>query len=203
MNYVFKISQEDFYLLDDQVAAVMRKRLELYSRKKVPFIWNITDKINSRKNRTGIIPKRYTIYGYIFTIIGVLMVLTGLLDLKSLKEIAIYGIFMIIMGFVYRSGNKQTKFSRAEKKMIKGLTKRNMKLVGKELHFTGEGIYFNKEVSNIKLESVENIFITEEAYLMVFPTKLIPLLKRDLKEVTNESFEESIIERFGSKVLYI
>ena len=47
MKFVFDLSSYDEPALDRETALLMEQRLEAYSRRSVPGLWELTDKLNN------------------------------------------------------------------------------------------------------------------------------------------------------------
>ncbi len=122
MEFVFQISRYDDPALDREAAALMDQRIEAYSREKVPGLWKITDRLNAftakgpgRERRV----RRYRIYGVVFLLLGIFVLVPGLMEPRQL-DLILVGAFAAALGLFYlflpkkRGPGKPSRQTQAE-----------------------------------------------------------------------------------------
>jgi|LGVF01.2.fsa_nt_gb hypothetical protein len=208
MKYIIECSKEDYSTYREQISKTLNKRMELYSRTKLSGVWRTIDgfdntkklsleKLNQRK-------RRYRIYGIMFYVLGVIFILSGLLDPSELKSFIVYGLFLLLIGFVYMPFQKHKKGKVKElMKVMENLKSSNKKSAGLKLLFDSEGMYSQDKDLIMKTEDVDNVIITEDIFFFIHSNNLIPILKRDLVGVTVNVFEEFLVQLFQDKVCYV
>lgn len=91
--------------LREQLARALEKRMELNSRKVMPKLWAVTDRLRSvpkapepvlRRRRV-----RYKIYGVILLVLGLLLLIPGLMEPEELSAPLAAGALATVSGVLY------------------------------------------------------------------------------------------------------
>jgi hypothetical protein len=84
--FLFQISSYEQPALDREAEELLRQRLEAHSRRTVPGMWKVTDRVNAhaakgpgREGRRG----RYRVYGVLLIALGVFVLVPGLLEPRT------------------------------------------------------------------------------------------------------------------------
>ncbi len=207
MKYIIECSKEDYSTLEEQISKALNKRIELYSRAKLSGLWRVIDGLNNTKRlsqeKLDGRKNRYRFYGTLFCISGVMFILLGLLDPLELKAFKYYGLFLLLIGILYIHPKKDKKRNLKEiTKVIESLKSNNEKSTGLKLLFDTVGMYSQDDELLLRYEDIDNVIITQDIFCFIHARNLIPILKRDLVEVSVKEFEEFLVQVFQYKVCY-
>jgi len=207
MKYIIECSKEDYSTFEGQISKALNKRIELYSRAKLSGAWRVIDGLNNTnkasQEKSDRRKRRYRVYGILFFVLGVMFILLGLLEPLELKAFKYYGLFLLLIGIIYMHSQKDKKGTVKEiNKVIESLKSNNEKSVGLKLLFDTEGMYSQDEDLVLRFEDIDNVIITKDIFFFIYPKNLIPILKRDLVEVSVREFEEFLVQVFQDKVCY-
>ena len=126
MDFVFQISPYSDPSLLRQVSEALEKRTELRARAQCPRLWSVTDTLNKRKKTVSKGQRiRYRIYGVLLTVMGVMLLIPGMMEPKTLWVPLIAGAIGILLGVftlwaVGASQRQRTCFDQAAEKLLKG-----------------------------------------------------------------------------------
>lgn len=213
MEFIFRITQYNVEDLEDEVATALDKQSELYSRKRLPAIWNFVDRFNN-----WVASKRVTkhrsflriLYGIIMTVMGIILLVPGLMEPSELLVALIAGIISVTIGIGClwsRRKRSKCKFHKKADKLRTGMRKRsNPKLhkmayellvgIRKSLEittdttltvrFTLEGMSLLSDTLVVyqDFQTIESVNI----YFLVWQDKVTILQKKDLLERSVEEF---------------
>jgi hypothetical protein len=198
MEFIFLLTEYNDVLFKLQVSKALEKRTELVSRKKHPQIWRCTDKINLREKASEEVLKkrrsRYKIYGIFLLLLGFFLFIPSLMDIKNLIIPLIVSIFTIAIGIVYLSYGrklKKVKLNAFDKAAIK-LFSDYEKIPAYQVIFTDEKIRLQENYT-IAYGEIENFFITDDLFILIWKERITVLQKKDLISYNVEEFINFII----------
>lgn len=193
MEFVFELTKYNDVSFKSQVSKALEKRTELVSRKEHPGMWTFVDKMNSKgKVSEEVLKKRrtrYRIYGIILMIMGLFMFIPSLMEPKEMLVPLFAGAFGIGIGILYFGRGRNTKkakvtpFDKAAIKLFSEYEKMPMGTVT----FTDDNVQLVGNVT-INYSDIENIFITEDLFIIIWNEKITVLQKNDLLSANVEEF---------------
>lgn len=195
MEYIFRITQYNADALEDEVAAALKLRLELYSRKRLPALWRFVDRNNSRRASEGVI-KRWSIiskiYGIVMVVMGIILLVPGLLDPRELLVPLIAGMISVVFGvgciWPWRKQSNR-KFHKIAENLLAGMRKPLEETTEAPLlvRFTEEGMSLPNN-SFIAYQDFQTIIEVDSIYFLIWRDKVTILQKKDLVEERQEAF---------------
>lgn len=182
MDFIFQISSYCDPSLPRQVSQALERRTELQARAQCPRLWNVADAWNRRGKKP--ISKgqriRYRIYGVLLTVMGIILLIPGLMEAKTLWVPLVAGAIGVLLGVftLWAVGGMQrqrARFDQAAEKLLKGFASPPCARV----RFTPEGM----EIAGKPAASYSDFdFVaeTEDLYLLTWNEKVTILQKKDL-----------------------
>lgn len=215
MKFVFDLSSYDEPALDRETALLMEQRLEAYSRRSVPGLWELTDKLN---NFTAVGPgrerriRRYRIYGVILVLLGLFAMLPGLMEPRQWDVVLCGGLAMLVgvMNLLLPRKRKVKKASKAsEAAAAELLTRmRNVYWVGVQVSFDEAGQYSRRGAEQLKpvpYGEIWGVFESSHAWPVVYgPDRGTLLQKKDLISGDPQnfcSFLRENIKKYNKEVI--
>lgn len=201
-NFIFSMKSYDADVLVSQVAWMLEKRTELASRKKLPGLWKITDRLNKvprsseaeRKHRQ----ESRRRWGGLLLVMGIFLFVPGVMKPQELPVPLIAGFLAIVLGVLYlrREDKKKNSYEKKAKKLLEkmnhSMENRKLRLAfgDTELTISGEG-----EEKRIAYRSMECALETADAFGLVQENQMILLQKKELLLGTCEEFEQQLEEK--------
>ena len=186
-NFIFSLKPYDTDALASQVAWMLEKRTELVSRKKLPGLWKLTDKLNAVPRAPEAEVKRrkerQRCWGGLFLVMGIFLFIPGVMQPQELPVPLVVGFFAILMGLLYLRKDDRKKNSY-EKKAKLLLEKLNASMEGQKLRL----IFYETELAisgagedkKIPYAGMECTLETKDLYGLVFDNQIILLRKQEL-----------------------
>ena len=201
MEFVFK-PEKLTENLSYEISEAIAKRTEIFSRKKLPGLWEKTDELNRKKLSEAGFKRRIRLrrfYGIILIALGIFLFVPGLVKPQELFVPLIVGAFSIING-IFAVIPRKTDAERFLKK-AKKLTKAINSSVGPEdtLVFSEDGIFENGAVL-MKYEELENVIENRSVFLVCDGKKIMVLRKADMVVGNQEDFRIFIKEKTGKEI---
>lgn len=106
--------------LEEELAAALEKRMEIFSRASLPKMWNVTDGLNRYAARGS---GRKEFYGrplpWVLILAGLFLAVPGLMDPKELRTPLIAGAFFMLLGIssLLRQRPARRKARSAERRL--------------------------------------------------------------------------------------
>ena len=189
--------------LREQLARALEKRMELNSRKVMPKLWAVTDRLRSvpkapepvlRRRRV-----RYKIYGVILLVLGLLLLIPGLMEPEELSAPLAAGALATVSGVLYlwprRSGPPRRELARAEKLLETLGASENRTVVFRE---EGAAVQAGESIQDVPYTEFNALIETEDLYVLCFSqTGAFILRKRDMTEGEPAAFLSFLAERTG------
>ncbi len=171
--------------LEEELAAALEKRMEIFSRASLPGMWKKTDALNryaARGNgRKGVLRK---ILPWVLILAGLFLAIPGLMEPKELRTPLIAGAFFMLLGVSSllrrRPARKKGTFRQAAAGMLQntsGLAEASVQVV-----FDDEGmkVITQDGARAVPYEEMEMLIETPRLYLLTYGGKATLLQKKDL-----------------------
>ena len=171
--------------LEEELAAALEKRMEIFSRASLPGMWKKTDALNryaARSNgRKGVLRK---ILPWVLILAGLFLTIPGLMEPKELRTPLIAGAFFMLLGVSSllrrRPARKKRSFRQAAAGMLQntsGLAEASVQVV-----FDDEGmkVITQDGARAVPYEEMEMLIETPRLYLLTYGGKATLLQKKDL-----------------------
>lgn len=196
-NYIFSMKPYDADTLTAQVAWMLEKRTELASRKTLPGLWKITDKLNAvprapeaeLKHRA----ERRRRWGGLFLVMGIFLFVPGVMKPQELPGPLVAGFLAIVLGVLYLRKGDRKKNSYVKKakqlldKMNSSMENQKLRVIFHDTEFVLSGIGEDKRISYVEMEC---ILETGDLFGMIYKNQMVLLQKRELLLGTVEGFGE-------------
>ena len=206
MDYRFAatcVTAEEKAALQPQLARALDKRLELHSRRTMPGMWSVTDRLNSMPKAPEAVLKRrrvrYRIYGIILLILGLLLLVPGLMEPQELTQLLVVGALCVVSGVLYllpRSTGPHHREQRQAEQLLAALADSG----GEDVRFLENGISVRagESLQQIPYGEMNAVIETEDLFVLSFSkTNALILKKRDMTEGEPVSFLPFLAERTG------
>ena len=171
--------------LEEELAAALEKRMEIFSRASLPGMWKKTDALNryaARGNgRKGVLRK---ILPWVLILAGLFLAIPGLMEPKELRTPLIAGAFFMLLGVSSllrrRPARKKGSFRQAAAGMLQntsGLAEASVQVV-----FDDEGmkVITQDGERSVSYAEMEMLIETPRLYLLTYGGKETLLQKKDL-----------------------
>lgn len=207
-NFIFSMKSYDADALISQVAWMLEKRTELASRKKLPGLWKITDRLNAvprsseaeRKHRQ----ESRRRWGGLLLVMGIFLFVPGVMKPQELPVPLIAGFFAIVLGVLYlrREDKKKNSYEKKAKKLLEKMNRsmenRKLRLAFGDTELTISG----EEEKRIAYTNVECALETADMFGLVYENRIVLLQKKELLLGTDEELTKQLEERTNSYVDY-
>lgn len=201
-NFIFSMKSYDADALSSQVAWMLNKRTELASRKRMPGLWKLTDKLNAAPRAPEAELKRrkerQRRWGGLFLVMGIFLFVPGVMKPQELPGPLIAGFLAIVLGMIYlRRGDR--KKNSYEKKAKQLLEKMNASMEGQKLRL----IFYDAELvvcgagedKKISYANVECGLETKDLYGVIYDNQIVLLQKKELLLGNAEDLTKVLIEK--------
>lgn len=201
-NFIFSMKPYNMDTLVTQVAWMLEKRTELASRKQLPGIWKLTDKLNAVPRAPEAELKRRAErrrrWGGLFLVMGIFLFVPGLMQPQELPGPLLAGFLAIVLGVLYlrKDDRKKKSYEKKAKQLLNNLNastkEQKLRLVfgTAELAFSGIG-----EESKVPYVSVECALETEDMFGLVYENQMVLLQKKELLLGAIEEFAGLLKEK--------
>ena len=186
-NFIFSMKPYDVDTLFPQVAQILQKRVEIASRKKLPGLWKITDKLNAVPRAPEAELKRrkerQRRWGGLFLVMGIFLFVPGIMKPQELPVPLVAGFLAIVLGILYlRKGDRKKK--TLEKKAKQLLEKLNASMEGQKLRL----IFYDTELAitgvgddkKISYANMECALETKDLFGIIYDNQIIIVQKQEL-----------------------
>ena len=201
MEFVFKpekLTENLFYEISEAVA----KRTEIFSRKKLPGLWEKTDELNAKNLSEPALKRRKKfrkINGIICIAIGIFLFVPGIVAPKELFVPLIVGAFATVFGIsaVIPRKTDAERFLKKAKKLAKAI---NSSLKPEDTVVFKEGGIFENGNLLMEYKNLENLIENRSIFLVCDGKKIMFLRKIDMVIGNSEEFKKFIEEKTDKKV---
>lgn len=186
-NFIFSMKPYDAEILSDQVARMLEKRTELASRKKLPGLWKLTDKLNAVPRAPEAELKRrkerQRRWGGLLLVMGIFLFVPGIMKPQELPVPLVAGFFAIVMGMLYlRKGDrKKNSYEKKAKKLLENMNasmeNQKLRLVFGDTEFVISGAGEDKKVSYADMECALE---TKDLFGLIYDNQIIIVQKQEL-----------------------
>ena len=150
--------------LEEELAAALEKRMEIFSRASLPKMWNVTDGLNRYaargSGRKGILRKTLP---WVLILAGLFLAVPGLMDPKELRTPLIMGFFFVLLGVLFLLRKRPARRKGSSRQAAAG-----MKVITQD----GE--------RSVSYAEMEMLIETPRLYLLTYGGKATLLQKKDL-----------------------
>ena len=186
-NFIFSMKSYDADALSSQVAWMLNKRTELASRKRMPGLWKLTDKLNAAPRAPEAELKRrkerQRRWGGLFLVMGIFLFVPGVMKPQELTGPLVAGLFAILMGLLYLCRDDRKKNSY-EKKAKQLLEKMNASMEGQKLRL----IFYDAELAitgvgddkKVSYADMECALETADLFGLIYDNQIIMVQKQEL-----------------------
>ena len=189
MEFVFKpekLTENLFYEISEAIA----KRTEIFSRKKLPGLWEKTDELNAKNLSEPALKRRKKfrkINGIICIALGNFLFVPGIVAPKELFVPLIVGAFATVFGIsaVIPRKTDAEKFLKKAKNLAKAI---NSSLKPEDTVVFGEDGIFENGGLLMKYEELENVIENKNIFLVCDGKKIMILRKNDMILGNKEEF---------------
>lgn len=209
--FLFQISDYDDPVLDTEAPKLLHQRLEEYSRRTVPGMWKVTDRLNAHAaNGPGRETRRtrYRVYGVFLLALGVFALIPGLMEprMPALIGAGALAIISGILEFCLARKRKPRAVPKACRKEAEELlsgrravdwSKIQMKVCFDENSMT---VSDGKKQEIVPYDKMTGIFETDHLWLVVYDgEKALLLQKKDLLEGPADEFRLYLLHKILQK----
>lgn len=203
-NFIFSMKSYDADALSSQVAWMLNKRTELASRKRMPGLWKLTDKLNAAPRAPEAELKRrkerQRRWGGLFLVMGIFLFVPGVMKPQELTGPLVAGLVAILMGLLYlrRDDRKKNSYENKAKQLLE---KMNASMEGQKLRL----IFYDAELAvsgagedkKISYANVECGLETKDLYGVIYDNQIVLLQKKELLLGSAEDLTKVLKEKTG------
>ena len=201
-NFIFSMKPYENDILFRQVAWMLEKRTELASRKTLPGLWKITDKLNAvpRAPEAELKRRRESRrrFGGLLLIMGIFLFVPGVMKTQELPIPLVVGFFAIVLGVLYlrREDRKKNSFEKKAKQLLEkmnaSMESQKLRLVFGDTELVMSGVGEDKKVS---YGTVECALETADLFGLVYENQIVLFQKKELMLGTIEELEQQLKEK--------
>jgi len=201
-NFIFSVKFYDIAALTEQAAWMLQKRVEHASRKTLPGLWKVTDKLNAKPRAPEAELKRRRErrkrWGGLFLIMGIFLFVPGVMNPRELPVPLMAGLFAVLMGLWYlrRDGRKKNSYVKQAGRL---LDKLNAEAEGQKLRLvfgdTEVALSGAGEDKKSSYGAVECALETADLFGLVYENQIVLLQKKELLLGTAEQFVKQLEEK--------
>ena len=171
--------------LEEELAAAIEKRTEIFSRASLPGMWKKTDAMNRYaargSRRKGILRK---VLPWVLILAGLFLAIPGLMEPKELRTPLIAGAFFMLLGVSsllrQRPARRKGSFRQAAAGMLQntsGLEEASVQVVFDD---DGMKVITQEGTRAVPYEEMEMLIETPQLYLLTYGGRATLLQKKDL-----------------------
>ena len=171
--------------LEEELAAALEKRMEIFSRASLPKMWNVTDGLNRYaargSGRKGILRKTLP---WVLILAGLFLAVPGLMDPKELRTPLIMGFFFVLLGVLFLLRKRPARRKGSSRQAAAGMLQNTAALatMSVQVVFDGGGmkVITQDSTRTVPYEEMEMLIETPQLYLLTYGGKATLLQKKDL-----------------------
>jgi len=201
-NFIFSMKSYDIEMLHSQVAWMLEKRTELDSRKRLPGLWKVTDKLNAVPRAPEAELKRRRErrrrWGGLFLVMGIFLFVPGIMNPQELPGPLLAGLFAIILGMIYlrKDGKKKNSYEKKAKQLLEQLNKslngQKLRLIFEDTELVLSGVGADKKMPYAAMECVLE---TADLFGLVYENQMIVLQKKEQLLGSAEEIKKQLEEK--------
>ena len=201
-NFIFSMKPYDADALAAQVAWMLEKRTELASRKRLPGLWKLTDKLNAVPRAPEAELKRRRAsrrrWGGLFLVMGIFLFVPGVMKPQELPVPLVVGFLAIVMGVLYlrKVDRKRNGYVKKAKQLLEKINsavegqKHRLIFYDAELAISSVG-----EDKKISYADMECALETKDLYGLIFDNQITILQKKELLLGNAEDLTKALKEK--------
>jgi len=202
-EFIFIMSpyEEEEHLL--QIATILEQITQKNSRKKLPGLWKMIDKLNITKRAPEAELRRRRArekaWGGLLLVMGIFLFVPGIMKPQELPVPLVVGLVAVLLGLFYLRPDRKKKnsFEKSAKKLLEQLNDKmqNQKL---RISFDEEELILTEEKSeatHVANHVVDYSFETEGMFSFVYENNIILFQKRELLLGKEEEFRKRLMEK--------
>lgn len=207
-NFIFSMKLYDADALLSQVAWMLQKRVELASRKKLPGLWKLTDKLNAvpRAPEAELKRRRESRrrWGGLLLVMGIFLFVPGIMKPQELPVPLVAGFFAIVMGVLYlrKDDRKKNAYEKKAKKLFENMNasveSQKLRLVFGDTELITSGAGEEKKISYVNMECALE---TADLFGLIYENQIVLLQKKELLLGTAEEFSKNLEEKVNSYIV--
>ena len=171
--------------LEEELAAALEKRMEIFSRASLPKMWNVTDGLNRYaargSGRKGILRKTLP---WVLILAGLFLAIPGLMDPKELRTPLIMGFFFVLLGVLFLLRKRPARRKGSSRQAAAGMLQNTAALatMSVQVVFDGGGmkVITQDGERSVSYAEMEMLIETPRLYLLTYGGKATLLQKKDL-----------------------
>ncbi len=201
-NFIFSMKPYDVDTLFPQVVQMLQKRVELASRKKLPGLWKVTDKLNAvpRAPEAELKRRRESRrrWGGLLLVMGIFLFVPGIMKPQELLVPLVAGFFAIVLGVLYlrKDDDKKNSYEKKAKKLLENMNtsmeSQKLRLVFGDTELAMSGAGEDKKISYTDMECALE---TSDLFGLIYKNQIVLLQKKELLLGTTEEFTRQIEEK--------
>jgi len=201
-NFIFSMKLYDVELFYGQAAWMLEKRTELASRKALPGLWKLTDKLNAVPRAPEAELKRrrerQRRFGGLFLVMGIFLFVPGVMKPQELPGPLFAGFLAIVLGVLYlcNGDRKKNSYEKNAKQLLDNM---NSSMEGQKLRIifydTELAVSGTKEEKKISYADMECALETGDLFGMIYENQMVLLQKKELMLGTAEEFGKLLEEK--------
>lgn len=186
-NFIFSMKPYDVGVLSPQVAWMLNKRTELASRKRLPDLWKLTDKLNAAPRAPEAELKRrkerQRRWGGLLLVMGIFLFVPGVMKPQELTGPLVAGLFAILMGLLYlrRDDRKKNSYVKKAKQLLEKMNAsmegQKLRLIFYDAELAITGVGDDKKVSYADMECALE---TADLFGLIYDNQIIMVQKQEL-----------------------
>lgn len=186
-NFIFSMKPYDVGVLSPQVAWMLNKRTELASRKRLPGLWKLTDKLNAAPRAPEAELKRrkerQRRWGGLLLVMGIFLFVPGVMKPQELTGPLVAGLFAILMGLLYlrRDDRKKNSYVKKAKQLLEKMNAsmegQKLRLIFYDAELAITGVGDDKKVSYADMECALE---TADLFGLIYDNQIIMVQKQEL-----------------------
>lgn len=195
------VTEEEKAVFTPQLAMALDKRLELHSRRTMPGLWSVTDRLNSMPRASEAVLKRrqvrYRIYGVVLLVLGLFLLIPGLMEPRELAIPMVVGALCVVSGVAYLRPRRKGP-SRWERRQAERLLAAMADSGGADVAFDRNGVTIRTEASQRRISDTDMnaVIETEDLFVLSFSrTSALILKKKDMTAGDPAVFLHDLAER--------
>lgn len=171
--------------LEEELAAALEKRMEIFSRASLPKMWNVTDGLNRYaargSGRKGILRKTLP---WVLILAGLFLAVPGLMDPKELRTPLIMGFFFVLLGVLFLLRKRPARRKGSSRQAAAGMLQNTAALatMSVQVVFDGGGmkVITQDGECSVSYAEMEMLIETPRLYLLTYGGKATLLQKKNL-----------------------
>lgn len=201
-NFIFSMKPYDIDAFSTQTGWMLEKRTELASRKKLPGLWKLTDKLNAvpRAPEAELKRRRESRrrWGGLLLVMGIFLFVPGIMKPQELPVPLVAGFLAIVLGVLYlrKEDRKKNAYEKKAKKLLENMNpsmeSQKLRLVFGDAELAMSGAGDDKKIAYAGMECTLE---TEGLFGLIYDNQIVLLQKKELLLGTAEEFSKQLAEK--------